>query len=113
MHSTITLKFQIIIEIKLIRQNSLLNQANREKVMKYEQSLHSAHRNRLKLQQQSYESEIEYYKRLREIEGKKLTQFCIKNSLLMRLIKKIKTNLDKLYSDVLFKEDVLKNLNNE
>ncbi len=52
---------------EVIRQNSLINQANREEIKKYKQSLAQVNRNRLNLQQQPYESEFDYYNRLREI----------------------------------------------
>ncbi len=40
--------------------------------MKYEQSLMQHNRNRLNIQQQPYKSNMEYYKRLREIETEKV-----------------------------------------
>ena len=56
-------------EIK--KYNAELNKKNREEVKKYELSLNQANRNRLNLQQQPYESELEYYKRLKEVEKEK------------------------------------------
>ncbi len=53
---------------EVIRQNSLINQANQEEIKKYKQSLAQVNRNSLNLQQQPYESEFDYYNRLREIE---------------------------------------------
>ena len=53
-------------EIK--RENALIPAKNREEVMKYVQSLMQINRNRLNIQQQPYESDTDYYRRLREIE---------------------------------------------
>ncbi len=63
---------------EIIRQNQLINQANREEIMKYEESSANANRNRLNLQQQPYKSEFEYYNRLKEIERTNMTQYYIK-----------------------------------
>ena len=53
---------------EVIKYNSVLKQKNREEVLKYEQSLKDANKNRLNLQQQPYESEFDYYQRLKEVE---------------------------------------------
>jgi hypothetical protein len=98
---------------EIIKQNALLNQANREEVMKFEQSLASVNRNRLNLQQQPYESEFEYYNRLKEIEKTKYDPTLYKKFASNETTKKLKTNLNELFSDVSFKEDILKNLNDE
>lgn len=98
---------------EIIKNNALLNLKNREEVMKYEQSLSSANRNRLNLQQQPYESEYDYYKRLKEVEKEKIDPVLYKQYASNDATKKLKTNLDDLFSDPSFKEDVLKNINYE
>ncbi len=45
---------------EILKQNTLINKANREEVKKYEQALMQMNRNRWNLQQQPYESEYEY-----------------------------------------------------
>jgi hypothetical protein len=54
------------------RENALIPAKNREEVMKYIQSLMQHNCNRLNIQQQPYESDMEYYQRLREIETQKV-----------------------------------------
>jgi hypothetical protein len=98
-------------EIK--KSNALLNQKNREEVLKYEQSLKSANRNRLNLQQQPYESEYDYYKRLKEVEKEKFDPVLYKKYAENETTKKLKTNLNELFSDTSVKEDILKNINAE
>lgn len=98
---------------ELIKQNALINQKNREEVLKYEQSLQSMNRNRLNLQQQPYESEYDYYKRLKEVEKEKFDPVLYKKYASNENTKQLKSNLDELFSDVSFKEDVLKNVNDE
>jgi hypothetical protein len=56
---------------EILRQNSLVNKANREEVKKYEQALANVNRNQLNLQQQPYESEYDFYNRLKEVERSK------------------------------------------
>ncbi len=77
--------------------------------MKFEQSLSSANRNYLNLQQTPYEKEFEYYKRLEAIEKKTFDPVLYKTFALNETTK----NLDELFRHVSFKEDVLKNLNDK
>ena len=98
-------------EIK--KSNALLNQKNRDEVIKYEQSLNTANRNRLNLQQQPYESEYDYYKRLKEVEKEKFDPVLYKQYAANEATKKLKINMDDLFSDASFKEEVVKNINDE
>ena len=98
---------------EIIRHNSLINQKNREEVLKYEQSLQSMNRNRLNLQQQPYESEYDYYKRLKEVEKEKFDPTLYKKYASNENTKQLKSNLDELFSDVSFKEDIIKNINDD
>jgi hypothetical protein len=52
-------------EIK--RSNTLIPEHNRKEVQNYEESLMQMNRNRLNIQQQPYESDYDYYKRLKEV----------------------------------------------
>ena len=63
--------------------------------------------------QQPYESEFEYYKRLKEVEKEKFDPVLYKKFASNENTKKLKTNLDELFTDVSFKEDIIKNLNDE
>ena len=95
------------------RENAIINKQNREEVLKYEQSLKDANKNRLNLQQQPYESEFDYYQRLKEVEKQKFDPVLYKKYAENEATKKLKPNLDELFSDTSFKENVLKNINAE
>ena len=98
---------------EVIKYNSVLKQKNREEVLKYEQSLKDANKNRLNLQQQPYESEFDYYQRLKEVEKQKFDPVLYKKYAENEATKKLKPNLDELFSDTSFKENVIKNINAE
>jgi hypothetical protein len=95
------------------RENAIINKQNREEVLKYEQSLKDANKNRLNLQQQPYESEYDYYQRLKEVEKEKFDPILYKKYAENEETKKLKPNLDELFSDTSFKENVIKNINAE
>ena len=95
------------------RENAIINKQNREEVLKYEQSLKDANKNRLNLQQQPYESEFDYYQRLKEVEKQKFDPVLYKKYAENEATKKLKPNLDELFSDTSFKENVIKNINAE
>ena len=95
------------------RENAIINKQNREEVLKYEQSLKDANKNRLNLQQQPYESEYDYYQRLKEVEKEKFDPVLYKKYAENEETKKLKPNLDELFSDTSFKENVIKNINAE
>jgi len=98
---------------EFLRQNAIINKENREEVLKYEQSLKDANKNRLNLQQQPYESEYDYYQRLKEVEKEKFDPVLYKKYAENEATKKLKPNLDELFSDTSFKENVIKNINAE
>lgn len=98
---------------EVIKYNSVLKQKNREEVLKYEQSLKDANKNRLNLQQQPYESEFDYYQRLKEVEKQKFDPVLYKKYAENEATKKLKPNLDELFSDTSFKENVIKNIDAE
>ena len=96
-----------------LKQNELINQTNREEVKKYEQTLMQMNRNRLNLQQQPYESEYEYYNRLKEAERSKYDPVLYRQYAANEVTKKIKTDFTELFDDKSFIEDVIKNLDDE
>jgi len=95
-------------EIK--RQNALIPEKNREEVAKYEQSLLQSNRNRLNLQQQPYESDIDYYKRLQEIEKEKVNPALYKQYSVNKASKELKPKLENLFKDENMIEGVIKSL---
>jgi hypothetical protein len=97
----------------ILKDNTLINQANREEIVKYEQSLKDLNRNRLNLQQQPNESEYEYYKRLQEVEKEKYDPVLYKQYASNQTTKKLNTKLSDLYDDTSFKEEIIKNLSDE
>jgi hypothetical protein len=98
---------------EIVRQNSLIPEQNKEEIKKYEQSLKDLNRNRLNLQQQPNESELEYYKRLQEVEKEKYDPILYKKYASNQLTKKLNTKLSDLYDDTSFKEEIIKNLSDE
>ena len=95
-------------EIK--RQNALIPEKNREEVAKYEQSLLQSNRNRLNLQQQPYESDMDYYKRLQEIEKEKVNPALYKQYSVNKASKELKPKLENLFKDESMIEGVIKSL---
>jgi hypothetical protein len=95
-------------EIK--RQNALIPERNREEVAKYEQSLLQSNRNRLNLQQQPYESDMDYYKRLQEIESEKVNPVLYKQYSVNKASKELKPKLENLFKDESMIEGVIKSL---
>ena len=92
---------------KVKKYNADVNMYNREEVIKFEQSLNSMNKNRLNLQQQPYESEFDYYNRLREIEKEKFDPVLYKKYSENDATKKLKDNLKELFSNTGFNEEVL------
>jgi len=80
---------------------------NREEVLKFEQSLNQVNKNRLNLQQQPYETEFDYYNRLREVEKEKYDPTLYKKYAENEQTKNLKTNLNSLFDNTTFKEEVL------
>jgi hypothetical protein len=101
-------------EIKNIeKQNALIAQQNKEEVQKYETELGSINKNRLNLQQQPYESDMDYYRRLKEIEKTKYDPVLYKQYALNENMKELKSTLPNLFKDTSFIEDVMKSLSDE
>ena len=92
------------------RQNALIPERNREEIAKYEQSLLQSNRNRLNLQQQPYESDIDYYKRLQEIEKEKVNPVLYKQYSVNKASKELKPKLESLFKDDSMIEGVIKSL---
>jgi hypothetical protein len=95
-------------EIK--RQNALIPERNREEVAKYEQSLLQHNRNRLNLQQQPNESDMEYYQRLQEVERTKMDPVLYKQYSINKVSKELKPKLGSLFKDESQIEEVIKSL---
>ncbi len=70
----------------------LTKQTNKE-VDKYKTSLEQANRNRLNLQQQPYESEYDYYERLKEVKNRNIIQYYINNMQQIKHLNNLKINL--------------------
>lgn len=95
---------------KINKENALIPAKNREELLKYEQSLMQHNRNRLNLQQQPYESDIDYYKRLREIEQTKYKPELYQKYASNKIITELKPKLKNLFNDDSYIEDILKSL---
>jgi len=95
---------------KVIKHNADVSLKNREEVLKYEQSLNAINRNRLNLQQQPNETEYEYYNRLREIENEKYDPQLYKKYAENEQTKTLKTNLNSLFDNTGFREEILSHI---
>ena len=95
---------------KVIKHNADVGLKNREEVLKYEQSLNTVNRNRLNLQQQPNETEYEYYNRLREIEKEKYDPLLYKKYAENEQTKTLKTNLNSLFDNTGFREEILSHI---
>lgn len=95
------------------RENALIPEYNKQEVKKYEQSLLQLNRNRLNLQQQPYESEFDYYKRLKEVETSKYDPTLYKKYASNQTTKELKPKLKSLFNDDSFIENILKSMNDE
>jgi len=104
-------RIQLIKDTK--KQNALIQQQNKEEVKRYEQELEQVNRNRLNLQQQPYESDMAYYRRLKEIEQSKYDPVLYKQWALNENVKDLKSKLPDLFKDQSYIEDVLKSLGDE
>ena len=86
---------------------------NKDEIFKFQQSLNSVNKNRLNLQQQPYESDQEYYLRLREIEKEKFDPVLYKKYAENETTKKLKSNLQEFFSDAGFNEEILSHIPSE
>lgn len=95
------------------KRNALIQQQNQEEVKQYELALQQVNKNRLNLQQQPYESEMDYYRRLKEVEQTKYDPILYKQYALNQNTKELKSKLPNLFKDASFIEDVMKSLSDE
>jgi hypothetical protein len=95
------------------KDNSLISKQNKEEVLQYETELGKVNRHRLNLKQQPYESDIDYYRRLKEVEQTKYDPILYKQRALNENIKELKPKLSNIFKDPSFIEDVLKTLDDE
>jgi hypothetical protein len=92
------------------RENALIPAKNREEIMKYEQALTQVNRNRLNIQQQPYESDMEYYKRLRETETQKVNPELYQKFALNKATTELKTKMRNLFNNDSQIEEIIKSL---
>jgi hypothetical protein len=78
--------------------------------MKYEQALTQVNRNRLNIQQQPYESDMEYYKRLRETETQKVNPELYQKFALNKATTELKTKMRNLFNNDSQIEEIIKSL---
>jgi hypothetical protein len=98
-------------EIK--RSNALIPEHNRKEVQKYEQALMQVNRNRLNIQQQPYESDYDYYKRLKEVEASKYDPVLYRQYAANKTTKELKPKMTSLFNNESFIENVMKSINDE
>jgi len=97
----------------IIKDNSLIKEQNKEEVKKYETEMGKVNRNRLNLQQQQYENDFDYYRRLKELEQTKYDPVLYKQYALNQNVKELKPKLSNIFKDTSFIEDILKTLSDE
>ena len=95
---------------EIIKHNADVSAMNRDEVLKFEQALKTAHANRLHLEQQPNESELDYYNRLRAIEQEKYDPVLYKQYAENEQTKTLKTNLNSLFDNMGFNEEILSKL---
>ena len=91
----------------IIKHNADISAMNREDVLKFEQALKSANSNRLNVQQEPNESELDYCNRLRAIEREKYDPLLYKQYAENEQTKALKTNLNSLFDNKTFNEEIL------
>ena len=110
-------KFELTRRLELVKQikkdNSLAFQENKEELKRFENEFIQMNRNRLNIQQQPYESDMDYYNRLKLIEKEQFDPVLYKQISLNDNIKQLKTKLPNLFKETGVIEDVLKALSDE
>ena len=91
----------------IIKHNAEVGARNRAEVLKFEQALNASNGNRLNLQQQPNESELDYYNRLRAIERERYDPTLYKQYAENLQTKTSKTNLNTLFDNAAFNEEIL------
>jgi hypothetical protein len=109
-------KFEIKRRIEIIknikRQNALAIQENKEEVQRFQNEFIQMNRNRLNIQQQPYESDMDYYNRLKAIEKEQFDPVLYKQISLNENIKQLKPKLLSLFKEDVI-EDVIKGLSDQ
>lgn len=95
------------------KANSLIPARNQEEVAKYETALLQHNRNRLNIQKQPYESDMDYYKRLREIELQKADPSMYKKYATNNAVKELKPKMTALFQDNSKIESIIKLMDDE
>ena len=98
-------------EIK--RSNALIPEHDRKEVQKYEEALMQMNRNRLNILQQPYESDYDYYKRLKEVEASKYDPVLYRQYATNKTTKELKPKMTSLFNNESFIENVMKPINDE
>ena len=104
-------RFELIKQIK--KDNAMAFQENKEELKRFENEFIQMNRNRLNIQQQPYESDMDYYNRLKLIEKEQFDPVLYKQISLNDNIKQLKTKLPNLFKETGVIEDVLKALSDE
>jgi len=104
-------RFDLIAQIR--KDNALAFQENKEELKRFENEFIQMNRNRLNIQQQPYESDMDYYNRLKLIEKEQFDPVLYKQISLNDNIKQLKTKLPNLFKETGVIEDVLKALSDE
>ena len=109
-------KFEIKRRVEMVknikRQNALAIQENKEEVQRFQNEFIQMNRNRLNIQQQPYESDMDYYNRLKAIEKEQFDPVLYKQISLNENIKQLKPKLLSLFKEDVI-EDVIKGLSDE
>ena len=95
------------------KANSLIPARNQAEVAKYETALLQHNRNRLNIQKQPYESDMDYYKRLREIELQKADPAMYKKYATNNAVKELKPKMTALFQDNSKIESIIKLMDDE
>lgn len=110
-------KFELNRRLELVKQikkdNALALQENKEELKRFENEFIQMNRNRLNIQQQPYESDMDYYNRLKLIEKEQFDPVLYKQISLNDNIKQLKTKLPNLFKETGVIEDILKALSDE
>ena len=104
-------RFDLIAQIR--KDNALALQENKEELKRFENEFIQMNRNRLNIQQQPYESDMDYYNRLKLIEKEQFDPVLYKQISLNDNIKQLKTKLPNLFKETGVIEDILKALSDE
>jgi len=102
---------QLIDDIK--KHNAIAVQENYGKIKEYETALQEANRDRMIIQQQPYESDYDYYNRLKEVEKQRYNPLLYKQISLNQNIVELKQKLPNLFKEEATIEGVIKSLSDD